>query len=113
MFTTARLLLLTSVAAFSQTAEPPAFEVASIKSVQPGKESIEALPGSVNIRNMPLRGCIRWAYDVQDAQITGPVWLNDVRFDIWAKAATPAKEAELRQMMQTLLAQRFQFAAHR
>ena len=46
-------------------------------------------------------------------QISGPSWLNDVWFDIWAKAATPAKDAELRLMLQNLLAQRFQLAVHR
>jgi uncharacterized protein (TIGR03435 family) len=107
------LIFLTSIAAFSQTSDSPAFEVASIKSVQPGKEIIEPGPGSVNLRNVRLSAAIRWAYNLQEPQLSGPGWMNDTWFDIWAKAATPVKESEVRVMLQTLLAQRFKLAIHR
>jgi len=38
--------------------------------------------------------------------------MNDARFDILAKAASPAPESELRLMLQTLLADRFKLALH-
>lgn len=107
------LIVLTSVAAFAQTAPAPAFEVAAIKPGQPGRESVEVVPGGVTMRNTRLRACIRWAYAVQDFQIAGPAWLNDQWFDISAKAAGPAPESELRLMMRNLLEQRFHLETHR
>jgi uncharacterized protein (TIGR03435 family) len=88
------------------------FEVASIRAAQPGKQSMEVVPGSVTMRGVPMTACIRWAYNVQDFQISGPGWLNEARFDIAAKAGTQAPEAELRRMMQALLAERFKLAVH-
>jgi len=111
--TVASLLALTSIAAAALAAESPAFEVASIRAGQPGRESIEYVPGSVTMRNMRLTACIRWAYNIPDFQISGPGWLSEVWFDINAKAGTPAKEAELRLMMRTLLAERFKLTVHR
>jgi hypothetical protein len=42
--TVASLLALTSIAAAALAAESPAFEVASIRAGQPGRESIEYVP---------------------------------------------------------------------
>jgi uncharacterized protein (TIGR03435 family) len=107
------VFLLLSIAALAEPADPPSFEVAAIKPGQPGRDNIQAEPGTVTMRNTSLSGCIRWAFEVQDYQISGPAWLDDARFDISAKAATPAKTPELRIMMQTLLAQRFGLGFHR
>jgi uncharacterized protein (TIGR03435 family) len=109
----AGLFLCASLVATAQPADRPAFEVASIKPGEPGKEVIEQAPGSVSMRHARLSAVIRWAYDVQDYQISGPPWLNDAWFEVWAKAGTPAKEAELRKMLQTLLEDRFKLAVHR
>jgi uncharacterized protein (TIGR03435 family) len=106
------LLALASLAA-AHAADTPAFEVASIRPGQPGREAIEVVPGSLTMRNARLTACIRWAYNVPEFQVSGPAWLNEVWFDINAKAAGPAKEAELRLMMQTLLADRFKLTLHR
>jgi uncharacterized protein (TIGR03435 family) len=107
------LIALASFAAFAQTAAPPAFEVAAIKAVQPGRESIEVVPGSLTMRNVRLTTCLRWAFEIEDYQIVGPAWLQDVWFDISAKASSPAREPELRRMLQTLLAQRYKLEFHR
>jgi uncharacterized protein (TIGR03435 family) len=107
------LLFLTWVAALAQPAPAPAFEVASIRSVQPGRESIEFGPASLTMRYVYLTACIRWAYGVQDVQVSGPPWLSDVWFDIFAKSANPVSVAELRAMLRTLLAERFKLAVHR
>jgi uncharacterized protein (TIGR03435 family) len=45
--------------------------------------------------------------------VSGPDWLNTTRFDIVAKAGAPAKEPEMKKMMQTLLADRFKLELHR
>jgi uncharacterized protein (TIGR03435 family) len=86
---------------------------------------------------------VKWARLVGDYRISGPPWLNDERYDITAKAADPASIErtgrscpscaigeiertgrscpscaigeidELRQMLRTLLAERFQLRVHR
>jgi uncharacterized protein (TIGR03435 family) len=110
-----------ALAASAQTtATPQAFDVASIKISQIGKaggegsrrENTQISPGSVNMRNVSLRTAIRWAWRVGDYQVSGPDWLANERYDIMAKAAGPAPDAELRVMMQTLLADRFKLAVH-
>jgi uncharacterized protein (TIGR03435 family) len=104
------VLVLTSLAL---AADAPAFDVASIRPSEGGREAVDLAPGGVTMRNMRLTGVIRWAYNVLDVQVSGPDWLNTTRFDIVAKAATPAKEPELRTMMQKLLADRFKLELHR
>lgn len=116
-----RIFLCTVIAAaaLGQTAEAPAFDVASVKPGAGGgreafrRESIEATPGSVTMRNITLKSCIAWAYHVTTAQVTGPDWMGNERYDIAAKAAGPANEAQLRVMTQGLLAERFRVQLHR
>jgi uncharacterized protein (TIGR03435 family) len=109
--TVVSLLALTSLAVAADA--PSAFEVASIRPSEGGRENVEVLPGSVTMRNLRLSAAIRWAYNVLDVQVSGPDWLSTTRFDIVAKAGTPAREAELRSMMQKLLADRFKLEFHR
>jgi uncharacterized protein (TIGR03435 family) len=99
-------------------AAPVDFDVASIKSSKLSgegnrRESIEPAPLSLTMRNVSLRSAIRWAYGIQDVQIAGPDWLSAERFDIVAKPATPARVGELKEMLQTLLANRFKLTLHR
>uniref|UniRef100_Q01YN7 TIGR03435 family protein n=1 Tax=Solibacter usitatus (strain Ellin6076) TaxID=234267 RepID=Q01YN7_SOLUE len=117
----ASLLVFASTAAYGQpAAAPQAFDVASIKVSQIGKaggegsrrENVQISLGSVNMRNVSLKTAIRWAYHVMDFQVSGPEWLANERYDIMAKAAGPAPDAELRVMLQTLLAERFKLAVH-
>jgi len=82
---TAVCLLLNAIAALAQPSKSPAFEVASIRAGQPGRESIEFGPASLTMRSARLSACIRWAYGVQDVQVSGPAWLGDIWFDIFAK----------------------------
>jgi uncharacterized protein (TIGR03435 family) len=100
-------------APWSLAADGPAFEVASIRPAQGGRETIDTVPGSVTMRNVRLRNCIRWAHHLLDAQIEGPDWMNETRFDIVAKAGSPATEPELRAMVRKLLAERFKLESHR
>jgi uncharacterized protein (TIGR03435 family) len=105
------LLVFTSLAVAADA--PPAFDVASIRPSEGGRENVDVLPGSITMRNMRLSAAIRWAYNVLDVQVSGPDWLTSTRFDIVAKAGTPAREAEMRTMMQKLLADRFKMEFHR
>ena len=92
---------------------PLVFDVASIRPSAGGRETIDLEQGTVTMRAVRLTGAIRWAYNVLDVQVTGPDWLDSTRFDIVAKAAMPAKEPEMRAMMQALLADRFKLQLHR
>ncbi len=78
-----------------------------------GGDVTEATPGSLIMRGASLAAVIRWAYVVDEYQISGPSWLNSTRFDIAAKAGGPATVDELRVMLQALLADRFKLALHR
>jgi uncharacterized protein (TIGR03435 family) len=107
------LLFLLSITAPAQPAPTAAFEVASVKPSQPGEPSIEPASSSLTMRHVRMNACIAWAFNVQEPQISGLNWLNDVTFDIVAKSAAPATEGELRDMLQTLLADRFKLTFHR
>jgi uncharacterized protein (TIGR03435 family) len=89
-----------------------AFDVASIRPSENGRPSIETKPGSVTIRNWRLVESIAWAYQIQDFQVSGPPWLNELRFDILAKSESPAKEADMRVMLRRLLVERFKLESH-
>jgi len=106
-------LLLSATAVCALAAEKKTFEVASVRPAQSGRESTTVEPGVVTMRNTRLSACIRWAYGVQDYQLSGPTWINDARFDIVAKAGEAAKDADLRLMMRTLLTDRFKLTFHR
>jgi uncharacterized protein (TIGR03435 family) len=114
------LTLFAAAAAFGQSADPPAFDVASVKVSQPGtaggprrRENIQVSPGTVTMRNVSLKSSIRWAWHVAEYQVSGPDWLDSQRHEIAGKAAGPATEEQLRLMMQALLQERFKLALHR
>jgi uncharacterized protein (TIGR03435 family) len=100
------------VAALLQAAS---FDVASVKPANPNAvgSNTDSDPGRITMQNVTLKRCIMRAYEVPDIQITGgPKWLDDRRYDIEARADHPAGYAELNQMLQTLLAERFQLKLH-
>ena len=113
------ITLMAAAAALAQTAAAPAFDVASVKASLGGgregfrRENIEATPGSLTMRNITLKSCIAWAYHVTEIQVSGPDWMGNERYDLAAKAAGPANEAQLRVMLQGLLADRFHVQLHR
>ena len=106
------ILLLVALCAYGQT---PAFEVASVRASTSEllNNSVQVAPGSLTIRNGTLGFLILWAYDVTYSRLSGPAWLPERRFDVVAKAAGPAEEAQMRLMLQGLLADRFGLKAHR
>jgi uncharacterized protein (TIGR03435 family) len=109
-------------AAAGQTA-PPAFEVASVKAAEPldaaklaaGQQRIGATldAARVDLRSLSLGDLIRTAYKVKSYQLSGPEWMNTERFDVMAKLPEGAKRADIPEMLQTLLEQRFQLMLHR
>lgn len=96
------------------------FDVASVKSSQLSnpngernrRENISTEPGSLTMRNVSLKSAVLWAYGVRDNQVSGPGWIGDERYDILAKTATAADDAQLKRMLQALLADRFKMTVH-
>ena len=103
------------IAAAVLHAQPPAFEVASIK---PNKSSTTA--GSLNMA--PERGSfvatnavaltlVMTAYNMWADRITGyPAWMTSERLDVEAKSDHPVSRDEMLRMLQTLLADRFKLS---
>lgn len=109
--------------AWGQTAEAPAFEVASITPCKPGTPAPPGehagmvqftYPGGrFTARATSVKFLLEWAYDIQPAQHTGgPGWLETDRYDIVAKAPGNATDADMKRMAQTLLADRFHLKLH-
>jgi uncharacterized protein (TIGR03435 family) len=102
----------------------PSFEVASIRRNTSGEEErfFQRQPGGrFNVRNMPLRALITFAYDLQGFQLQGgPDWITADRFDIVAKAEGDPEPVSLgspggdplRLMLRSLLAERFNLVMH-
>jgi uncharacterized protein (TIGR03435 family) len=57
---------------------------------------------------------IEYAFNVRDFQISGgPGWTGSDRYDVVAKPEGGAREQQIKQMLQTLLTDRFQLRFHR
>ena len=115
-------------------AERPRFEVASVKPAAPENRNLGGIAaalgflpgGAVRGTSVPLRFVITRAYNIQLRQLEGESDLLGERFAIDARAgarALPPKEATLeqtflaegpilREMLKTLLAERFKLAIH-
>jgi uncharacterized protein (TIGR03435 family) len=74
--------------------------------IQPG--------GRLTITNTSIRDTLRLIYDIPDFAIVGaPDWLSSERYDIEAQAAGNPTRDELKQMVRSLLADRFRLVVHR
>lgn len=95
----------------------PAFEVVSVKP-SPRDAAERSLThrttGRLEASNATVKMLVFLAYQVMPYQLTGgPKWVASDGFDIQAKASNPnATPAEFRQMVQSLLRDRFAFACH-
>ena len=115
---------------FSQT-PTPAFDVASVKPNKSGGMGTRIMfqpGGRFTADNITLKMLIRLAYNVQDFQISGgPAWIGSDKYDLEARADEAPKgdmrsmteeqrKADMdrrRQMIQSLLADRFKLALHK
>jgi uncharacterized protein (TIGR03435 family) len=104
----------------TETAEGFRFEVASVKpnpstsgrftmSGGPGTSD----PGRISYTNIMLRRVLLNAYEVKNYQISGPDWLDTLRFDITAKLPDSATKDQFQSMLRNLLEARFQMTVHR
>lgn len=123
--------------AVSAAGENPSFEVASIKAITSrpqgpveiamgchGTDSHNpntTIPmGRCVIHYESLRYVIALAYNIPPAtlnayekMISGPDWIRSEVYNIDAKAEMPATQAQLKLMLQSLLAERFKLKVHR
>jgi uncharacterized protein (TIGR03435 family) len=111
-------LLLLSIVALAAGAQTPAFEVASVKPNRSlgGISSIRPSAGRVSMENVSLQKVLLNAYGIPDERaytISGPDWLTTEHFDIDATFPAGTPTAQVRQMLQTLLAERFLLSLHR
>lgn len=115
--TGAALALSLFPAAFAQPVPgTPAFDAVSIKLSQPGGRGggYNPTPTRLNIRNQGLRELVKFAYKLHDYQLTGgPAWQDTERYDIVATYPRPIPDAKLREMLQTMLGERFGLQIHR
>src|SRR5437762_5312513 len=102
---------------FVSAQAPLEFEVASIR---PAPQQIRGVNVGLHIdgaqvrgTSLPLRDYIGLAYRMKLNQISGPDWLTSQRFDIAAKLPDGASQDQFRDMLQTLLTDRFQMKTHR
>ena len=99
-------------------AQTPAFEVVSIKAnpAAGGVSSVRNSPQRITMENVTLQKVILGAYGIPDDRgyaLSGPNWLGTDRFDIQATYAAGTTAAQLRQMIQGMLAERFKLALQR
>jgi len=126
----ARLLFISSILvapALAPVQTPPtelSFEVATIKLAQPlNPATIRAgqLPHvgmnvqgtRVDIGFMSLAELIPIAFKVKPFQVAAPDWIKAQRFDILAKMPDGATKEQVPEMLQALLAERFQLKVRR
>jgi len=113
------VLIVCATAAFCQSGgKRPEFEVASIKPAPPPSGNqlrvfMGGDPGRVNMNNLSLRDMMRLAYQVKDYQISGPDWMNSMRFNVVATIPPGTPKGDIPLMWQSLLADRFKLELHR
>jgi len=108
-----RLFPIVVLLAASAQAQP-AFDVASIKP----SDRIHTVPYRLGPDILSTEGTlvhlITMAYGVESAQVEGgPAWARSQFYNVQAKTASPATTAQLRRMLQALLADRFHLALRR
>jgi uncharacterized protein (TIGR03435 family) len=99
--------------------QAPAFEVASVKVADPaaplkvsgGPASTD--PGRWTCSRCSLFSLLTHAYRMFEYQIVAPEWSRGTQFTVEATIPAGAKDAQFREMLQQLLAERFKMTAHR
>ena len=118
---TGKIGVVVFLVALSLAAQSLRFDVASVKPADPdGSWQISVPHGRFTAANCTLLRLVRFAYDLQDHQISGgPGWLDSAKFTIDATVdratVVPSGRAAypvLRPMVRVLLAERFKFLAH-
>ena len=118
------LFVFPACALLAQTAS---FEVASIKPAAPPqitqgpgggtrvavRMGARSDPGRVSYNGLSLKDLVARAYGLKPYQVTGPAWMESERYDINAKIPEGVSEDKTPEMLQNLLAERFQMKTHK
>ena len=111
----AACVLLAAVPAIAQKA--PEFEVASIRPTPEGNAAagvgLRITDSQVHITGLSLRDYIGMAYSLEPPQVIAPEWVAQQRFDISCNLPAGATREQVPQMLQVLLAERFQVKVHK
>ncbi len=104
-------------------AQPPSFEVASVKlsepitpaMVQSGRLNIGVSIDATHVRisKLSLSDLVRLAYQIKNYEYAGPEWMNQQRYDVQAALPEGGKRGQVPAMLQTLLTDRFKLVIHR
>jgi len=109
------MLIAAATFAFGQTR--PEFEVASIKpagdQVQQVGVGLHIDGSQVGLIYLSIKDIVGMAYQVKPNQISGPDWISSQRYNIAAKIPDGGNQNQVREMIQSLLADRFQMKMHR
>ncbi len=115
-----RMLMVAAGCLTLKAQAPQEFEVASIKPSAPSpmgmmRVGVEMLPGGrVSMTGVTVKFMIQQAYGVRDFQIAGgPAWIGSDRYDITAKPEKAASGDQVKEMMKSLLADRWKLQFHR
>jgi uncharacterized protein (TIGR03435 family) len=111
------LLLITVLESYGQpVGEPPKYEVASIKpNTDDGLDYTFRIEpdGTIAAAGITLKRLMMTAYNVQGFRIIGgPAWVDSKRWNVEAKPDRARRPDQIRQMLRTLLEERFQLRSH-
>jgi uncharacterized protein (TIGR03435 family) len=110
----AACLTLAATSAFAQG--KAAFEVASIRAVDDisaVRIGFQATGSQVRIVGMSVKDLLIVAYSVKPQQVEGPEWIGQLRYSVTATIPEGVPSSKIPEMLQTLLADRFQLKEHR
>jgi uncharacterized protein (TIGR03435 family) len=111
-------VVLSAATLFGQDPPRPSFEVATIRPAPPTPPQGVAVGVHIDGAQfhatfMTLRDYMGMAYRLKLYQISGPDWTGSERFDVSATLPDGSLPAQLPNMMQSLLEERFQLKMHR
>ncbi len=97
-------------------APAPVLEVASVKPVLPSENAASFDGNRITMTATTLASAVRFAYDLRRYQVLGgPSWINEDSYEIAAKAEgnVPLTVGQFRQLLQTVLTERFRLTVRR
>ena len=111
------LVAFSSPSLFAQSQPNPQFEVASIRPSAISDRSevsvgVHIDGAQVRAIALTLKEYVGIAYRMKVSQITGPGWIGSERYDISATLPQGSTEAQIPEMFQALLLDRFQLKSH-
>jgi uncharacterized protein (TIGR03435 family) len=114
--TTTALILASMASLFAQTPQRSlTFDVTSVRPNTSGEQggSSRGQPGRYVGVNVTMRRVMGLAYLPVQEIVGGPSWINTERFDIEGRAEGTPNQEQMREMLRSLLADRFKLVVHR